>query len=184
MGQDLEYFSNLTTGGRNSTISLGTTMRNGSSGNLNAIPPLRLAGLRCLSLLQNIQEFLLWRISEAIWAMSNFYNLLFPENAQLQPNWLGGYLLHCVQLWALRLSSGHHRCHPPEDLSAIEKVRIRANCYRKVSMIESRSWERWFGLRGWWMIICKRLVPLDDHLQVAGTSRWSFARARIARRII
>ena len=29
-----------------------------------------------------------------------------------------------------------------------------------------------------WMIICKRPVPLDHHLQEAGTSRSSFARGR------
>ena len=28
------------------------------------------------------------------------------------------------------------------------------------------------------MIICKRPVPPDDHLQVAGPSKWSFARGR------
>ena len=34
------------------------------------------------------------------------------------------------------------------------------------------------------MIICKRLDPPDDHLQKAGSSRWSFARGRILWMII
>ena len=38
------------------------------------------------------------------------------------------------------------------------------NCSRKVRKIESGSWQRWQGQRGWWMIICKRPVPSDIHL--------------------
>ena len=34
------------------------------------------------------------------------------------------------------------------------------------------------------MIICRSLDPLDDHLQVASPSRWSFAKGRILRMII
>ena len=39
----------------------------------------------------------------------------------------------------------------------------RTKCSRKVRDIESGSWQRWLGWRGWWMVICKRPVPLDDH---------------------
>ena len=56
------------------------------------------------------------------------------------------------------------------------REKTRANCFRKVHEIESRSWERWLG---WRLIICKRPVPPDDHLQEARSSRWSFARGRI-----
>ena len=34
------------------------------------------------------------------------------------------------------------------------------------------------------LIICKWPVPQDDHLQEAGSSRWSFARGQILRMII
>ena len=43
--------------------------------------------------------------------------------------------------------------------------KTRANCSRKVREIESGSWERWLGWQGWQIIICKRPVPPDDHLQ-------------------
>ena len=48
----------------------------------------------------------------------------------------------------------------------------RTKCSRKVRDIESGSCQRWLGWRGWWMVICKRPVPLDDHLQEAGPSGW------------
>ena len=41
--------------------------------------------------------------------------------------------------------------------------------------------EKMMFVRGIWlirMIICKRLVPPDNHLQEGGPSRWSFARGR------
>ena len=37
---------------------------------------------------------------------------------------------------------------------------------------------------GWSFAICKRPDNLDDHLQEAGSSRWSFARGRILQMII
>ena len=52
----------------------------------------------------------------------------------------------------------------------------RANCSRKVREIESSSWERWLGWRGRRMMICKRPVPPDDHLQEARSSGCSFTR--------
>ena len=55
---------------------------------------------------------------------------------------------------------------------ALEGNSTRANCSRKVREIESRSWERWLGWRGWRTVICKRPVPLYDHLQEAGSSGW------------
>ena len=44
----------------------------------------------------------------------------------------------------------------------------RTNCSTKVREIEYGSWKSWLGWRGWRMIICKRLVSLDDHLRVEG----------------
>ena len=55
---------------------------------------------------------------------------------------------------------------------------------RKLRKIESGSWERWFGWRGWQTIIFKWPDPPDDHLQVVGSSKWSFARGWIFRMII
>ena len=61
-----------------------------------------------------------------------------------------------------------------------------ADCSRKVCKIESGSWQMWLGWRGdrWLftrgrflrMIVCKRPVAPDHHLQEAGPSGWSFAR--------
>ena len=60
-------------------------------------------------------------------------------------------------------------------------TKTRTNCSRMVSKIESGSWERWLGWLGWQMIIWKRPIIPDDHLQVAGPS---FASGRILRMII
>ena len=57
-------------------------------------------------------------------------------------------------------------------------VVTRTYCPRKVCEIESWSWQ------GWQMIICKRSVPSDDHLQEARSSEWSFARGQIIWKII
>ena len=54
----------------------------------------------------------------------------------------------------------------------------KTNCTRKVCEIDSGSWQRWLGWWRWRMIICKRPILLNDHLQEAGPSRWSFARGR------
>ena len=51
----------------------------------------------------------------------------------------------------------------------------KTNCTRKVCEIDSGSWQRWLGWWRWRMIICKRPILLNDHLQEAGPSRWSFA---------
>ena len=60
----------------------------------------------------------------------------------------------------------------------------RTNCSRKVCEIESGSWKSWLWRRGWQMIICKRPVPLDDHLREAGPSEWPFARGPSIQMII
>ena len=57
----------------------------------------------------------------------------------------------------------------------------RTNGSRKVREIQSGSWQRW---QGWRMIICKRPVPPDGHLQEAGPSGWVFARGWSLRMII
>ena len=83
--------------------------------------------------------------------------------------WLGLILL---------CHSGEQDFWRKERLESCPRNKTRANCSRKVREIESRSWKRWLGWRGWRMIICRRPVPPDDHLQVARSSRWSFARDR------
>ena len=60
----------------------------------------------------------------------------------------------------------------------------RTNCSRKVCENESGSWQGWLGRRRWRMIICRRLVPPNDHFQEAGPSRWSFAISRPLQMII
>ena len=70
-------------------------------------------------------------------------------------------------------------CKPP--LLCIHIVETRTNCSRKFLEMKSGSWQSWLGpslgWQGWQVIICKRQVLLDDHLQKAATSRWSFANA-------
>ena len=85
-----------------------------------------------------------------------------------------------------RIQAPYGRClHLPPSPDAngmwFEK---RANCSRKVREIESRYWEGWIGWQGWRMIICKRSVPPDDHLQEARSSGLLFARGRILWMII
>ena len=63
--------------------------------------------------------------------------------------------------------------------SCIRSTVTRTNCSRKVREIESGSWQRWLGWQGWQMIICKRPVPPDDHMQEARSSKWSFERGQI-----
>ena len=57
-------------------------------------------------------------------------------------------------------------------------IDTKANCSKKLGEIESWSWERRLGWRGWRTIIWKRPVLLDDHLQEARSPGWSFANSR------
>ena len=77
-------------------------------------------------------------------------------------------------------------CKPP--LLCIHIVETRTNCSRKFLEMKSGSWQSWLGpslgWQGWQVIICKRQVLLDDHLQKAGLSGWSFARGRYIQMIL
>ena len=54
-------------------------------------------------------------------------------------------------------------------------METRTNCSRKVHEIEPGSQGRLLRWREWRVIICKRPDPLNNHFQVAGSFRWSFA---------
>ena len=87
-----------------------------------------------------------------------------------------------VTFWK-SLFSGHSAYHY-HNQDMIMGRWTRANCSRKLRKIESGSLERWLGWQGWWMIICKWTVPLDDYLQEARSSGWSFASGLSLRMII
>ena len=70
------------------------------------------------------------------------------------------------------------------DSCMSKKTLTRTNCSRMVHEIESGSWETYLGWWAWRMIICKRPIPPDDHLQKAGSSGWSFASGRNFQMII
>ena len=80
--------------------------------------------------------------------------------------------------------NGHDSGIDTFEVTKSENIITRTNCSRKVREIESGSLQMWKGWRGWRMIICKRPVPMDDRLQEAGPSGWSFARGWSLRIII
>ena len=82
---------------------------------------------------------------------------------------------------AKRVSEGRYHFKQSDRICA---ATTRTTCSRKAREIQSWSWERWLGWRGWQMIIYTRLVPPDDHLQDTGSSGWSFARGQSLQMII
>ena len=109
----------------------------------------------------------------------------FPKKCTSGPIWASSWLDGRALDFRNSANQEHWSLKTLQIIStAGEYLETRANCCRKVREIKSGSWERWFGRRGWRMIICKRPGPLHDHMQVARSSVWSFAKGEILWMII
>ena len=83
-----------------------------------------------------------------------------------------------VNSWNMKLDNGTWHVGP--NLGTIDPYFCGwKEELRRIWLIDQVSYDSsgWSFARGWsiWMIICKRQVHPDDHLQEAGPFRWSFA---------